>query len=224
MLFDGKFIDDGTSVFPFAVLQRCMVDSWEIWLDYKPFSARPYGNRPVWLGYDPSETGDSAALVVLAPPAVPGGKFRVLERHQFNGDDFKSQAASIKKITEKYNVEHIGIDKTGLGAAVYQLVKLFFPSVVGFSYSVELKTMMVLKALDVLNNGRLEFDAGWTEMSASFMAIKKTMTASGGKITYDASRDKDCNHGDLAWAVMHALMHEPLEGTTENNTGSVLIW
>ena len=224
MLFDGKFIDDGTSVFPFAVLQRCMVDSWEIWLDYKPFSARPYGNRPVWLGYDPSETGDSAALVVLAPPAVPGGKFRVLERHQFNGDDFKSQAASIKSITEKYNVEHIGIDKTGLGAAVYQLVKLFFPAVVGFSYSVELKTMMVLKALDVLNHGRLEFDAGWTEMSASFMAIKKTMTASGGKITYDASRDKDSNHGDLAWAVMHALMHEPLEGTTENNTGSVLIW
>ncbi|WP_211309334.1 terminase ATPase subunit family protein [Rivihabitans pingtungensis] len=224
MLFDCQFIDDGTSVFPFSMLTRCIVDSWDIWLDFKPFSARPYGDRPVWLGYDPSDAGDSAALVVIAPPAVVGGKFRVLERHEFNGADFKAQADFIKGITEKYNVEYIGIDKTGVGAAVYQLVKLFFPAVVGLNYSVETKTMMVLKTLDVLGNGRLEFDAGWTEMSASFMAIKKTMTASGGKVTYDASRDKNSNHGDLAWAVMHALMHEPLEGKTENNTGSVLIW
>ena len=57
-----------------------MVDSWEVWADdFKPFHARPYGNNPVWIGYDPAESGDSAGLVVVAPP-VPGGKFRVLER------------------------------------------------------------------------------------------------------------------------------------------------
>ena len=85
------FLDDSYSVFPLAELQRCMVDSWEAWADVKPLGMRPFGWRPVWVGYDPSHTGDSAGLVVLAPPAEPGGKFRVLERHQFRGLDFEAR-------------------------------------------------------------------------------------------------------------------------------------
>ncbi|KFA22970.1 terminase large subunit domain-containing protein, partial [Xanthomonas vasicola] len=69
-----EFVDDGASIFPLAMLQPCMVDSWVEWgQDYKPFAARPYGDRAVWIGYDPAETGDTAGLVVLAPPQ-PGGK------------------------------------------------------------------------------------------------------------------------------------------------------
>ncbi|CRN00982.1 terminase ATPase subunit [Pseudomonas sp. 34 E 7] len=49
---------------------------------------RPFGDRQVWVGYDPAETGDYSGLVVVAPPLVPGGKFRVLERHQFRVMDF----------------------------------------------------------------------------------------------------------------------------------------
>jgi len=45
-----------------------------VWLDYKPFAARPFADRQVWVGYDPAETTDSAGLVVVAPPLVPGGK------------------------------------------------------------------------------------------------------------------------------------------------------
>ena len=44
------------------------------------------------------------------------------------------------------------------------------------------------------------------------MAIRKTVTASGRHITYDASRSAEVGHADLAWSVMHALMVEPLEG------------
>jgi len=217
-LFRCMFIDDGMSVFQFALLQHCMVDSWVDWLDWKPFAQRPYGYKPVWLGYDPSNTSDSAALVVIAPPAVPGGKFRVLERHQFKGCDFADQAEKIREITTRYNVAYIGIDTTGLGAAVYQLVKQFYPAVEGLQYSVELKNRMVLKMLDVMGNQRLEFDAGWTEVSASFMAIKKTVTEKSKQPTYQAGRSEETSHADLAWAVMHAVQHEPLEGRTERNS------
>lgn len=217
-LFRCMFVDDGMSVFQFALLQHCMVDSWVDWLDWKPFAQRPYGYKPVWLGYDPSNTGDSAALVVIAPPAVPGGKFRVLERHQFKGCDFADQAEKIREITTRYNVAYIGIDTTGLGAAVYQLVKQFYPAVEGLQYSVELKNRMVLKMLDVMGNQRLEFDAGWTEVSASFMAIKKTVTEKSKQPTYQAGRSEETSHADLAWAIMHAVQHEPLEGRTERNS------
>ncbi len=82
-LFMCEFVDDKASVFPFEELQRCMVDTLEEWEDYAPFAANPPAPRPVWIGYDPSHRGDSAGCVVLAPPAVAGGKFRILERHQW---------------------------------------------------------------------------------------------------------------------------------------------
>lgn len=215
-----QFVDDGASIFPLAMLQPCMVDSWDLWAqDYKPFAARPFGDRQVWVGYDPAESGDSAGLVVIAPPMVPGGKFRVLEKHQFRGMDFAAQAEAIRQVTRRYWVTYIGIDITGMGSGVAQLVKQFFPNITTFSYSPEVKTRLVLKAYDVIKNGRLEFDAGWTDMAQSLMAIRKTITASGRQFTYTAGRTDETGHADLAWALFHAMHNEPLEGQTTANTG-----
>ncbi|SDZ71345.1 Uncharacterized protein YjcR [Variovorax sp. YR266] len=215
-----EFIDDTQSVFPMSELQACMVDSWVDWADvYKPLAPRPYGYRPVWVGYDPSHTGDTAGCVVLAPPDRPGGKFRVLEKHQFRGLDFEAQAEAIRKITERYNVAFIGIDTTGLGQGVYQLVSKFFPAAKAINYSLEVKTRLVLKAKSVISKGRLEFDAGWVDLAHAFLAIRKTLTASGRNVTFEAGRTEDTGHADLAWACMHALDNEPLEGTTAANSG-----
>jgi len=214
-----EFIDDGQSVFPLADMQRCMVDSWVVWADdFKPLAPRPFGSREVWIGYDPSHTGDSAAMVVIAPPLVQGGKFRMLDRVQFKGMDFEEQANRIRKVTECYNVTYIGIDTTGIGQGVYQHVIQFFPGARSFNYSVDVKVRLVLKAKDVITKGRLEFDAGWTDVAASFMAIKKTMTASGRQVTFEAGRSEETSHADLAWATMHALSNEPLEGGTSTNS------
>ncbi|WP_189530365.1 terminase ATPase subunit family protein [Paludibacterium paludis] len=223
-LFMCQFIDDGESVFGFALMQRGMVDSWEVWEDWKPFTLRPFANRPVWLGYDPSNTGDKAALVVLAPPLVPGGKFRILERHQFQGADYEAQAKFIRDTCDRFNVTYIGMDVSGLGSAVYQLVQKFRPDTVAFSYNVELKTKMVLKALNVLGNGRLEYDAGHTDIAASFMSIKKTLTPSQRQATYQAGRSEQTSHADIAWATMHALYNEPLEGQTASNSSMMEIY
>lgn len=214
-----QFIDDGQSVFPLAMLQRCMVDSWDVWTDFKQLAPRPFGDREVWLGYDPSHTGDSAALVVMAPPLVPGGKFRVLDRVQFKGMDFQEQADRIKKVCDSYRVTYIGIDTTGIGQGVYQLVRQFFPAAQAFQYSVEVKVRLVLKAMDVIRNGRLEFDSGAIDLAAAFMAIKKTTTASGRQVTFESGRSEEISHADLAWACMHALANEPLEGATQTNSG-----
>ncbi|MCJ9375840.1 terminase family protein [Acinetobacter baumannii] len=220
-----QFIDDGASIFPLNMLQACMVDSWEAWAeDYKPFHIRPLASRPVWVGYDPAETGDSAGLVVVAPPSVANGKFRILERHQFRGMDFKSQAEQIRQITLRYNVTYIGLDTTGMGTGVAQLVRQFFPALTTFSYSPEVKTQLVLKTLDVIRNGRLEFDAGHTDIAQSLMSIKKTLTASQRQMTFTAGRSEEIGHADLAWALMHAVYNEPLEGTTISNSSILEIY
>ena len=223
-LFMCEFVDDGQSMFPLSMLQTCMVDTWDKWNDFKPFHNRPFGNKPVWVGYDPARTGDNAGLVVVAPPAVAGGKFRILECHQFKGDDFAQQAEHIRNITLRYNVTYIGIDTTGMGYGVAELVAQFFPAVNTFNYSPEVKSNLVYKTLDVVRNGRLEFDAGNKDLAQSLMSIKKTLTASQKQITFTAGRSDEVGHADLAWALMHAIYNEPLAGITETNSSMIEIY
>lgn len=221
-LFMCEFVDDKASVFPFEELQRCMVDSMEEWEDYTPFADRPFGHRAVWIGYDPSHRGDSAGCVVIAPPVVAGGKFRILERHQWKGMDFATQAESIRALTQKYNVEYIGIDSTGLGQGVFQLVRSFYPAARDIRYTPEMKTAMVLKAKDTITRGCLEYDVSATDITQSFMSIRKTMTSSGRSATYEASRTEEASHADLAWATMHVLINEPLTAATGQPSSSIL--
>ncbi|WP_277886389.1 terminase large subunit domain-containing protein, partial [Escherichia coli] len=222
-----EFVDDLASVFPLSELQACMVDSWEVWTDFHALALRPFGCREVWIGYDPAkgtQNGDSAGCVVVAPPAVPGGKFRILERHQWRGMDFRAQADAIKKLTEQYNVTYIGIDSTGVGHGVYENVKAFFPAVREFVYNPNVKNALVLKAYDIISHRRLEFDAGHTDIAQSFMAIRRATTASGNRPTYEASRSEEASHADLAWATMHALFNEPLQGESANTSNIVEIF
>ncbi|WP_213715000.1 terminase ATPase subunit family protein [Cedecea lapagei] len=222
-----QFVDDLASIFPLQLMQGCMVDSWEVWDDFEPLMIRPFAYHQVWIGYDPAkgtQNGDSAGCVVVAPPAMPGGKFRILERHQWRGMDFRAQASAIEALTKRYNVTYIGIDSTGVGDGVYQTVKQFFPAAREFVYNPNVKNALVLKAYDIISHRRLEFDAGLTDVAQSFMAIRRATTASGNRPTYEASRSEEASHADLAWATMHALFNEPLEGTTTSNSSIVEIF
>lgn len=91
------------------------------------------------------------------------------------------------------------------------------------NYSIEVKNRLVLKGKDVIAGGRLEFDAGWTDLAQAFMSIRKTMTASGRQSTFEAGRSDDIGHADLAWATLHALDNEPLEGIGGRSSGFVEI-
>jgi hypothetical protein len=221
-LFDCVFLDDSQSMFPFAMMRRCLVDSWDVWTDFQPYAARPFGEKDVWLGYDPnaseSETADEAALVAVAPPEVPGGKFRVLEKQRLKGLDYAGQAQAIRDMAQRYHVTRIGIDTSGAGGAVLELVSAWFPMAEGYKYSIQTKTALVLKAKNVIAAGRLEFDAGWLDVCSAFMAIRPEMTKAGP--TYVASRVAGVGHADVAWAICHALFFEPLDITKPAGGGS----
>jgi uncharacterized protein YjcR len=222
-----EFIDDSASVFPFALVRRCMVDSWEVWDDVRPFAPRPLGDAPVSIGFDPSKGtsgGDPSGCTVNALPTSQRDLFRVVEKHQWPGQDFDAQAGNIKRLCDTYHVTDIAIDTTGMGTGVYQLVKQFFPMARAIQYSPESKALMVMKAQDVMGKGRLEWDAGWTDLAAAFMAIRKTLTPSGRHVTYDASRSADVGHADLAWSVMHSLIYEPLEGRAAHSQSFMEIY
>ncbi|MFC0206443.1 terminase large subunit domain-containing protein [Novosphingobium soli] len=217
-LFMCDFVDDSMSAFKFNDMIACGCDSLVEWADFNIEAARPYGNRSVWAGYDPqsSENGDNAALVIAAPPLVEGGQFRILERHQLRGLDFQQQAEFIIAVLSRYNCTYLGVDAQGVGAGVYQLLAKpgAIPgcSVAKIEYSLEVKTGMIMKAQNVIRRGRLAFDSSYLDLVSAFVSIKKTLTTSGRNVTFKAGRGGEDGHADLAWATMHILMNEPLDG------------
>lgn len=211
-LYMCEFVRDGESAFPLNALIACGADGYDEWPDWKPYAARPMGEREIWIGYDPngsSGNGDSGAIVAVAPPLVPGGKFRTIETRQIRGMEFEQQAQVIYEMTLRYNVTHIGIDGTGIGEAVWLLVKKFFPAAVCYQFSLTLKRALVLKMLQVIRGGRWEYDRSEQTLVSAFNAVRR-LTTPGGVMTYDTDRARGSNHGDLAWANMMAIYNEPL--------------
>ncbi|HEC0400348.1 TPA: terminase family protein [Klebsiella aerogenes] len=220
-LYMCEFVRDGESAFNLNALIGCGADGYDEWPDWKPFASRPMGSRPVWLGYDAngsSGNGDSGAVSIVVPPAVPGGKFRTIETLQVQGLEFEEQAKVIENFTFKYNVQHIGIDVTGgNGEAVYQIVKKFFPLAMPYSFNLNSKRALVLKMLQLIRAGRWEYDRSERQLINAFNAVRKVKTP-GGLITYDTDRSRGVSHGDLAWANMLAIINEPLG--QESGSGS----
>lgn len=232
-LFECEDVDDSESSFPYARIAPARVDSFLKWRDFRPAlidipGGRPFGEKPVWIGYDPNKQGrDDAALVVVAPPEDAGrGKFRVLEKYRLNGRDFQGQADFIKDVAGRYTVSDIAIDTTGSGKAVHELVSNWFPMVRRIDYSVASKTALVIKAQSIFRAQRIEFDAGWSDLMAALMAIRPTLTASQKGVTYTARRNGEIGHADLAWALLHALSNEPLDAgsASEGKGGSVIFF
>jgi uncharacterized protein YjcR len=215
-LFMCKFIDDSQSVFSLSKLLDCTVDV-DQWPDYKQENARPYGNKPVSLGYDPSRTRDNASLAALGIPLIPGEAWRVLRTDSYHGQNFQYQSNRIKDVRDTHNVQHIGIDTTGIGHGVFELVQDWYPLATPIHYSMEMKTKLVVKALDVIENRRFKYKAGDHEITRAFLMITKTTTGSG-LITYASSRSVESGHADIAWAIMHALIYEPINNDGRKTT------
>lgn len=217
-LFMCAFMEAGLSVFKLGQLLGCAVDSNVVWVDFKKGTVRPYGNNPVWLGYDPARRGDKSTVVIIAPPLVEGKKFRVLESLTLRGA-WRHQANEIKALTQKYNITFMGIDCTGPGHGVFEMVQTFYPRATAIHYGLDTKTNLVLKAQDVIESGRIEWDAEHTDIPQSFLQITQTSTSSD-QITYAANRTNETGHADKAWAIMHGLSNEPL---TERRKSGVAI-
>ncbi|EEZ6180089.1 terminase, partial [Escherichia coli O65] len=184
MLFMCVFVDDKESVFKFDDLVRCGVDV-STWEDFHPEDPMPFGNREVWGGFDPARSGDNATFVVLAPPLVAVERFRVLEKHHWRSMSFQFMAERIRSIKARYNMTFIGIDVTGLGYGVFELVQGFARrETVAIHYSVESKNRLVMKMLDLIYANRIEWDEEATDIPASFLAIRQESTNSGNKVTF----------------------------------------
>jgi hypothetical protein len=117
-----------------------MVDSWEVWADdFKPF----HTDHMAIILSGLAMTLLKVVIVLVGCRCTTSlflvGNFEYLNASNFVEWTFKAQAEMIRQTTLRYYVTYIGIDITGMGTGVSQLVKQFFPNVTEFSYSPEVK-------------------------------------------------------------------------------------
>ncbi|EBJ4723960.1 terminase, partial [Salmonella enterica] len=181
------------------------------WQDHNPDAARPFGDRPVWGGFDPARSGDLSCFVIVAPPMFAVEKFRVLKVIYWKGMNFRYQAKQIEQLFKKYNFTYLGVDVTGIGQGVFDNIQHFAMRVaVAIRYDLNTKNKLVLKAADVVESQRIEWDKNLKEIPASFMSVRRTTTQSGNAMTFVADRSQDTGHAEAFWAITHALHNEPL--------------
>ncbi|MUJ39096.1 terminase [Aliivibrio fischeri] len=216
------FLDDSSSFFSIKALLACKTDTSQ-WSDVNFEALHPVGRREVLVGYDPrgggqGEGSDDAGLVVALKPIIKGGTFRVIERVRLKGSSYEDQATAIEAICKKYNVVYLAIDVGGVGSAVAELVRKFYPGLTTLDYSPEMKRMMAYKAREIINAGRLQFDDEWDDVVHSFLMIKQHTTKMSNQITFISARNKVGSHADLAWATMHVLHWEPIDILRDDST------
>lgn len=209
-LFMCKWIDDADSIFNITQLLKCAVNPQK-WKDFDRNSDRPLDNREVWCGYDPAKSYDGASFVVIAPPALPPEKYRILERHQWHGLSYTYQAEQIEKIYQRYNVTYIGIDTSGVGVGVYEMIKMFARrEATPIIYSTESKSALVLKVHHLVDKNLLEWAEDEADIPAAFLMIKQTTTRSGDRTTFVAERTSQNQHADVFWAIANAINRKEL--------------
>ena len=199
-------------------LLECGVDIDQLWRDFNPKADRPLGNYPVWLGYDPARFGDLSTLVVVAPPMKPGDSFRVIEKRRLTGS-YPAQAAEIKGLLQRYNVEYIGVDRTGPGQTVFDEISGFCPVAEGIYYTEEKKAALVLKAQSLISLRQLEWPIT-EDYASAFIQIKKHVK-SNDKIVYVADRSVKNGHADYAFAIMNALANETLGAKKKSSSVTI---
>ncbi len=210
MLYLCMFVDSGASVFKYHQLEKCGADI-HLWEDHDPNAPRPFGDREVWGGFDPARSGDTSTFVIIAPPMMAPEVFRVLATFYWQGMNWKHQAKLIENLFKRYKFTHIGIDTTGIGHGVYEMVQDFAPRQAhAIHYNPQSKNQLVMKMIDVVSEERIEWDVEQKEILASFLAIRHTTTKKGGSMTFVADRSRETGHADVFWAIAHALMNEPL--------------
>ncbi|EMD3042987.1 terminase family protein [Salmonella enterica] len=222
MLYMCVFVDDKDSVFSFSQLLKCGVNI-STWEDFHPGEEHPFGNREVWGGFDPARTGDTATFVVIGVPMVAVERYRVLEVFRWKGLSLVWMAEQIHTIKSRYNMTYIGIDVTGMGIGVFEMVQGFARrEAKAIHYSVESKNRLVMKMLDVVDTDRIEWNEDQKEIATAFLQVKKTTTASGNAMTFVADRSNENGHADVFFAIAHAMDNEPLNYRTKRKSTWIL--
>lgn len=221
-LFLCEWIDDEGSIFKMPDLEACYYktkvknEEGKLVLENAALPEYKKAGNPIYIGYDPNGGGKNGDSASIAAGEHRPDRLRVVRSRTFNNKSINWQAYIIKKWVKEFKAGFLGIDVTGIGAAVYNLIKdlpkeVDWPlTIKKFTYDRENKIELILHMERIVASKRLEFDGTNKMILQSFLAIKTTTTGAG-RSTIVADRKKGIGHADLFFAIAHLAYKYPVE-------------
>lgn len=199
--FEGLFVDETYSFFPYELILPCTND--ELVLYDEPTSVRAPVGRIV-AGFDVGRTRDRSELAVFEEE---DGRFTCRMLKSFEGAPFAEQEAELRRLLETLPVARLSIDKSGIGMNLAENLERDFPQVVGENFTNEAKERWATDFKILLQRRDVTMPRE-RELVGQIHAIKRRVLPSG-KVSFDAERNAR-GHADKFWAVALACQRERL--------------
>ena len=208
--FEGKFVDETYSFFPYELILPCTND--ELVLYDEPTSVRAPEGRIV-AGFDVGRTRDRSELAVFEEIE---GRFTARMLRSFEGTPFAEQEAELRRLLGTLPVARLSIDRSGIGMNLAENLSRDFPQVVGENFTNESKERWATDFKILLQRRDVTLPRD-RELVGQVHAIKRRVLPSG-KVSFDAERNAR-GHADKFWAVALACQKE--RTATGPRTGEV---
>lgn len=197
--FEGSFVDETYSYYPYELILPCTSDDIVVYDD--PTSVRTPSGRIV-AGFDVGRTRDRSELAVFEETE---GRFTCRMLRSFEGTPFAEQEAELRRLLGTLPVARLSIDRSGIGMNLAENLSRDFPQVVGENFTNEAKERWATDFKILLQRRDVALPRD-RELVGQIHAIKRRVLPSG-KVSFDAERTAR-GHADKFWAVVLACQRE----------------
>ncbi len=197
--FEGRFVDETYSFFPYELILPCTTDDLVMVDD--PTSMRAPEGRLV-AGFDVGRTRDRSELAVFEEIE---GRFTCRMLKSFEGTPFAEQEAELRRLLGTLPVARLSIDRSGIGMNLAENLARDFPQVVGENFTNDTKERWATDFKILLQRRDVTMPRA-RDLVAQIHAIKRRVLPSG-KVSFDAERNAR-GHADKFWAVALACQRE----------------
>jgi len=177
--FEGKFVDETYSFFPYELILPCTTD--DLVLYDEPTSVRAPEGRIV-AGFDVGRTRDRSELAVFEEIE---GRFTARMLRSFEGTPFAEQEAELRRLLGTLPVARLSIDRSGITNEAKE------------RWATDFKILLQRRDVTLPRD---------RELVGQIHAIKRRVLPSG-KVGFDAERNAR-GHADKFWAVALACQKE----------------
>ena len=202
--FEGRFVDESYSFFPYELILPC-TDAELVLAD--DFTDLPFPEGRLVAGFDVGRTRDRSELALFEDV---GGRFLCRLLRRYDQVPFAEQEADLRRLLGSLPIARLSVDRSGIGMNLAENLTRDFPQVAAENFTNEAKERWAtdLKILLQRRDIALPRDR---DLVAQVHSIKRRVLPSG-KVSFDAERTGRGGHADRFWAIALACQKERGQG------------
>ena len=187
---EGEFLDIGDALIPYDLLMAAYSRKWN-----------PVGNTRYFMGVDVARSGKDETVFLIIE-VDDDNKIKVVEYHRESQSNLVDVVGRIGELLQKYPIETVFLDETGLGGGVVDLARRRDYPIRGVVFSMQEKANMYSNIRMIFENKRIVVPQDDKKVLYQLSYLKRQYTEEGKlKVKVDEGTKDD--HADaLALACL----------------------